>query len=368
MKIIELLTSGFKPDVRVFKEAVYLVQKGFQVTILCWDREPEDSLPSEEIVDGINVIRFRIVSPAGRDTTYGRCVSYLKYILLCRKFLRNNKYDYLQLNDISGACAGLLANYSNAPIVIDLHEYFESGSLIRRRIMHYLLLIVLKKSTAGIYENSAYLSDSYRSVRHKLYPLRNYPDSSMVEYRPKTRSEVFRIGFHGWLRSRIVEFTALFEAVKGLEDVRIDLNGGGPGLPMLQELQKKYQNVYVHGPFDGTKELSGFYEKTDLLFCGYDPYDTNYQGDAEIVKYYEAIVTGTPMIMTESIGMGAKVRKNGFGLTCDTIKPEEIRDAILQLKNNHELWQQCSNNELSQAKNYKWENIVKILDEVYSYK
>ena len=35
-KVYMILTNGFDPDVRVYKEAKYLVEKNFEVTILCW--------------------------------------------------------------------------------------------------------------------------------------------------------------------------------------------------------------------------------------------------------------------------------------------------------------------------------------------
>ena len=39
MKIIMVLTNGFFPDLRVYKEAKYLSKNGHDVEILCWDRD-----------------------------------------------------------------------------------------------------------------------------------------------------------------------------------------------------------------------------------------------------------------------------------------------------------------------------------------
>ena len=364
-RIVEILTNAFKPDIRVYKEAIYMQKLGYEVTILGWDREPEDDLPSEEDMNGIHVVRFRIVSAAGREKTTQKVISYLSYIKECKKYLKENDCMFLHCNDISGAVAGYLARNRKTPMVVDMHEFFESGSYLKRRLMHTLIVFIFKHSKAGLYENAAYIGDSYKSVRHKLYPLRNYPDSNMVKCVPKTQSNQFRIGFHGWIRPRMVEFKALFEAVKGMEDVRVDINGGGPGLPKISEIAKNYSNVYIHGPFDGTKALTGLYSETDLLFCGYDPNDPNYQGDAEIVKYYEAIRTGTPMIMVDGVGMSEKVRRFGFGVTCDTTKSDEIIIAIRKLKDDRDFWEECHNNELKESPKYCWEEAVKILEKVY---
>ncbi len=364
-QIFEILTNAFTPDVRVYKEALYMKELGYDVTILAWDREPEAELPAQDSYNGVNVVRFRFVSAAGRDSKLKKLLAYWKYFRCCKKYLKTHPCDYLHCNDNSGGIIGCFAKPRKLPMVIDMHEFFEEGGRLRRFVMRKINLFIFKRCIAGLYENAAYLEEPYKSVRDKLYPLRNYPDSGMVQCLPKSESDVFRIGFHGWVRPRTVEFEALFRAVKDMPDVRVDINGGGPGTPDVREIAKDYPNVFVNGPFDGTSALSGLYEKTDLLFCGYDPDDPNYQGDAEIVKFYEGIVTGTPMLMTESLGMGQKVRDNGWGLTCDTRDTEQIRKAVLTLKDDKAFWKQCAENELKSAPNYRWEEAVKILGSIY---
>ena len=361
--IVETLTNAFKPDVRVYKEAIYLVKRGFKVTILCWDREPQDDLPQIDNIDGIDIVRFRYICPAGQKK--GKVKAFLKYIRSCKHFLCNTSYDYIHCNDISGAIVGLCSNQKKMPMIVDMHEFFESGGLIKRKLMHYLLVYVFQKSRAGIYENAAYLADSYKKVRHKLYPLRNYPDASMVEYRKKTKDNLLRVGFHGWIRPNMYALKALFEACNDLNGVRVDINGGGPGLTQIKEWAKGVKNVNIHGPFDGTKVMSMLYENTDVTFCGYDKNDPNYQGDAEVVKFYESIRTGTPMIMTEGIGMGDKVNKWGFGIVCDTFNKEEVKEALVKFRDDEKFWIQCSENEVKEASKYCWENAVTVLDDIY---
>ena len=54
-----ILTNGFGPDVRVYKEAKYLVGRGFDVEILCWDRKMS-IFTKKEIVDGTRSKVFHI--------------------------------------------------------------------------------------------------------------------------------------------------------------------------------------------------------------------------------------------------------------------------------------------------------------------
>lgn len=364
--IVMLLTNAFDPDVRVYKEAKYLIQRGHEVIILCWDKDLSKKLPDKQIIDGIQIVRFKIPSVAGSGKK--QIPAYIKYINACRTYLKRQRCDYIHCNDLDGICAGLFARNKKTPLVFDMHEYYSSSNYWRNLILRWATVFFLKKSIAGIYENAAYLEKAYRSVHYKLYPLRNYPDKNMVELRPKTKSDKFRVAYNGVVRTQMPEFTALFEAAKELPEVRVDINGGGIALTSLKELELKYKDiadVHVNGPYDGTTQSSDLYEKTDALFCGYSPNDPNYQGDAEVVKFYEAIFTGTPMIMTKSTGMAKKIVDYGYGVVCDTRNAKEIKMAIQELMDNHDFWEKCSNNEIANSHNYNWEEAVKVLDKIY---
>ena len=82
-QITMLLTNGFDPDPRVYKEAVYLVRRGFTVTILCWDRDEGSQYPAHEVIDGIEIVRFRIVSEMGSGKKH--LPAFFAYIRACRK-------------------------------------------------------------------------------------------------------------------------------------------------------------------------------------------------------------------------------------------------------------------------------------------
>ena len=88
-----ILTNRFDPDVRVFKEAKYLVAKGFDVEILCWDRENEYRDRKTEDVEGITIRRFFPYAKYG--TGYKQLVSFFRYIKECREYLKDEEYEYL---------------------------------------------------------------------------------------------------------------------------------------------------------------------------------------------------------------------------------------------------------------------------------
>lgn len=361
-----ILTNGFDPDPRVYKEAVYLVGKGFNVTVLCWDRDLSRNNPENEEIDQIKVIRYKIASKFGSG--YKQLGAYLKYIRCCNKYLHRNPPRYIHCNDLDGMIAGSWARRRGSKLVFDMHELYEdvgTGKNVRRKLLRAITKHYIRKSQAALYENDLYLKDPYKGVQHKLLPLKNYPDASLISCEKKASSKVFRIGYYGGIRAQYNQFKTLFEAVKELTDVMVYIRGCGPDLLPVQKLSEMYPNVTVGGPFDGTKELGELYRNTDVVFAGYRP-DSDTREYAEVVKFYECILTGTPIILTQEYTKMANMIKNRtYGLTCDTLNVKQLRDAIVKLKDDGEFYEKCVTNELMDSHMYDWNQAVSELDKVY---
>lgn len=362
-KLLMVLTNGFEPDVRVYKEAKYLVSIGLSVSIICWDRDCNENLPLDEIIDGIRIIRKRIKSKYGTGfKQLPRFVSFLKEV---KKHIKQEEYDAYHCHDIDGAIIGFLIKTKSKRFVFDMHEFYEKKNAISRFFWRHLTIFLVKKSMFGLYTTDNYLSTKYKAISNKIFPLKNYPDHAMIQTLTKTNSNFFRIGYHGSLRNQIPHFFALFEATKNLTNVQIDINGGGIDYEKLKPLESKYPNVRINGPYNGITQSSKLYAETDLLFCPYDLSDPNYSNNTEVVKYFEAIITGTPILVTSGIGIAKKVEDNGFGVSCDTCNSKEILKCLNRFINDKSFWEKCHKNELLKKNDFTWESAVSILKEKY---
>ena len=103
-KVKMILTNRFDPDVRVYKEAKYLVDNGLDVEILCWDRESEYSKIKESVIDGIKIKRFFPYSEYG--TGFKQLRPFVRFINECKEYLKNKEYQYLHCHDLDGVIAG----------------------------------------------------------------------------------------------------------------------------------------------------------------------------------------------------------------------------------------------------------------------
>jgi len=136
-KVLMLLSNPFRPDPRVHREAVSLIRNGYDVTIVCWDRDRKHH--AKETIDGIKLIR---VGPAaGWGESSG-------FILALRKFWKNLgkaasglEYDIVHAHDLDTLSPGLkISARKKVPLIYDSHEiYYEmAGENISGFLLRYL--------------------------------------------------------------------------------------------------------------------------------------------------------------------------------------------------------------------------------------
>lgn len=363
MNVIMLLTNPCNPDVRVLKEAKYLKELGHNVIILCWDRDQNTSLPIKSVTEGIQIMRIRVASKYG--TGYKQLGAFLKYVIKCKQYIKKQSVDYIHCHDLDGMVAFKLMMI-NKPYVFDMHEFFVTGSFLIKKLKKIFVENSIKKSVGSIcVHNRIYSKTLSSKVISKLYNLKNYPDATVLEYKEKTKSDKLRIGYMGTVRRQIPHFHALFEACSDMNNVEIDIYGGGVDLEQLLEMEKQYANVKVHGPYDGMKESSDLYQTIDVLFCGYDNKNPNFQEDINSVKFFEAIITQTPIIMTDGIFMAEEVRRLKIGYTVDTTNAEQLKIIVNHILEAPSELREFQENMKKITPNYKWENEVKVLEQIY---
>lgn len=360
MTIKMILTNPFSIDVRVYKEAKYLVSIGHDVEIICWDKTPERKLPEQETIDGIKVRRVKLASKAGTGAKQLR--PYLRFILACRHYLKTTKYDILHCHDLDGAIIGWL---NGKDFNFDMHEFYDKGNCLKKKLCHHMVIMLVKRAKTIICVTERSIKAYGKGYEDKFYLLKNYCDPSCFTDSIKSKSDKLRVSYIGMVRNQIAEFTALFEAVADLEQVVVNVYGGGVDLPKLKELERKYNNVTVHGDYDGVKESADIYNNTDVSYIAYNCNNPNYQGDFEPVKLYEAIFTGTPILATEALNPGSVAINEGIGIAVNTLNSDEIREAILKFYNNKDFYNNCIRNMEKLKNKYNWNEHVKILKEIY---
>lgn len=360
MKIKMILTNAFSMDVRVYKEARYLVKKGHEVEILCWDKTPDKQLPQIENMEGISIRRFPIPAVAGSGMK--QLGAYLKFRRECKKYLRDQEYDIVHCHDLDGAVIGRCLKHK---YVFDMHEFYDKGNFIRLKISHFATRKLAKKALANIYVTPLCLESYGQRIENKFFLLKNYSDPSNFVDIEKTSSSKLRVAYIGTIRNQVVELHSLFEAVKDIDDIIVNVYGGGVDLPEVEKMALHYSNVNIHGAYNGIAESEKIYKNTDVSYIAYTLDNPNYHGDFEPVKLYEAIITGTPIVATQNLNVGKFALKYDIGKAVDTQDIKQLRETFLDLLDKPELMRRYTDNMKKIANRFDWSEAVKILDKIY---
>ncbi|MDR5658761.1 glycosyltransferase [Serpentinicella sp. ANB-PHB4] len=360
-KVIMIVTNRYDPDVRVHKEAKYLVSRGFEVEILCWDRENDYINDANEEIEDIKITRFFPYSKYG--TGYKQLKSFCKFILEVKEYLKDIDYDFMHCHDLDGMVVGTYIKKNNSKLVFDMHEIYELQG--NKKKTKYLIRLIVnyyqKKADHILYVNKIQKETSNQTT--KMIYLPNYSEKKLLGNIDKNLSEKINISYIGSVR-QYEEFRNLFEACKNMEKVRISIHGAGIAFKDLNELQKKYNNVTTTGVYD-IKKLPLYYSEADIIYAVYPKKNIQHMNSYP-VKFYEAIITATPIIVSKGSILEKFVIDEDIGFVVDGDKINNIKNVIEYLVNNPEIIYQKKNRIEKLKHKFTWEEIVGNLDYIYS--
>jgi len=357
-----ILTNKFGPDERVYKEAKYLIEKGFDVEIICWDRENEYIAKETEIYEGIKIKRFYPYAKYG--TRLKQIKAFHQFIKLCKGYLEGKEYDYLHCHDLDGMLVSLFIKKKNIKTIFDMHEMYElqKANKRSRRLIRLLVKITQNKADFIIYQRYSSKETISKKNKNKLIYLPNYPERSRFNNISKTSSDKLRIAFIGMVRC-FDEMKNLMEAVKDIKEIEVSLHGEGVAYTQLKKIEENYSNVKVTGKFT-IDHINELYQETDILYSVYPNSIPQYYF-AFPVKFFQTIITKTPVIVSKGSILERFLKKYDIGFAVEGGNIDEIKTLIIKINSNKELLQEKKKNLEKIQYEYCWELISANLDKIY---
>ncbi len=355
-----ILTNGFDPDSRVYKEAKYLVEQGHKVEIHCWDRELRYLNEQDVMMEGFRIIRYGIGTQPGSG--FKQLPAFFKFIKKCRTALKSAEYDYLHCHDLDGMLVGYFAKNKTAKLVFDMHEYYENGKLEKIYVfVRAVIRFLQNKSYKIIYVNETQTKEVRQKNIDKLVYLPNYPEKEIFKPAEKTFPEVLRVTYTGYVRD-YGAFSMLLAAVGNDPRFHIAINGIGGCYEQVKLDAEQYNNVEVTGEFD-YNDIADFYNCSDITFCLYNNKDKNHN-TCIAIKFYESILFLTPILVAKETAMEEMCIKYKIGQGIDS-SVEGVREALEYLYDNREVLESYKENMRKIQFDFSWEAIVTKLDDIY---
>lgn len=156
----------------------------------------------------------------------------------------------------------------------------------------------------------------------------------------KSNSDIFRISFIGIIRyvDVIKNLIQVIEELskKGLL-VELNFYGGGndKDFTYLKRQIKNKKLFHFHGPFSYSTDINDIYKNTDLSIALYNPDDFNCQV-AIPNKYYESILSNTPIATSKGTYLSEIVKSKKIGISIDPNNNEEITHFLVNAITNND--------------------------------
>jgi len=376
--ILMVVLSSVSPDVRVEKEARYLVQEGNEVTIAAIDRTGE--LPETEERDGYTIIRMS----SKRKSIF----KYFEFWKNVKKRFGMQKYNILHLHDLNVLpLASKLKNISDI-IIYDSHENFpeqmsETFGLPALIAYTWLEKKYLKKVDKIITAAPTVTDTLKRKYNTNSEWVSNYPSkidvekahlkpiSSKYDKKAKFRVVYFGVMCENLGYDKTVETVEILKEKLSSEDIEFLIIGSGPALKLMRKLinEKSLSDYFtLTGWMDYLDALS-ILRTCDMGLILFQPGKNNFLRMPN--RLYDYCSAGVPFIGSNFEGLQRAIEgMEKFGELIDPTSPREIAKTILDFYNNKDKLDQMKINAQQAYFNfYNWEleaeKIVKTYESAY---
>ena len=389
MKKICIIRQGHYPfDIRVRKEALALVAKGYQVDIICLKQDAEKS---REINRGVNI--YRIPLKHRREGISRYIFEYISFFSLATIKLGllyfRNRYDFIQVNTLPDflVFTTIVPKLLGAKVSLDLHEptpelfgtIFGDDRKLLIRLVKFLEKISIMYADHAI-TVSEQMKENYIKRRYsatKIDVVLNVPNLEFNFDRYKNNSQrndnKFLCVIHGAMLKRCGQDTAI-RAIslvrEEIPNIQLNILGYGEYESELKRLVSRlrledYVRFYGFIPFfDMIKMVA----KSDI---GIVPLAKNAYSDlVHTNKMFELIAMKKPVIISRT-----KAVEEFFGSDDACLKyfnsgdVNELADSIIELYKNPEKREQMTSNAFTKFKSVSWkktkEDYCRIYEELF---
>jgi len=366
-RVIVIRTDTLDRETRATKLINTLTEHGYQVTFLCWDRGIKSSR-SEKNEAGIfhREIRLRIKAPWG-----------IKILLLLPVWwgfvflqLMRERWDMVHVIQVTTLPPALIAaRIKGKPVVYDMLDVYEDSISLPQAIRNVCVAIdkfFMKFAGGIILADEAQIEEVGGIPNPALVTIYDSPHTNVQINLVHRKNEVFTIFFGGLLYSgKKLNLDRIYEAVKEVEGVRIVFAGYGDLVGEIRDWSREMPDkIKFIGEISHAQVLEES-AKADLLFVLRDPVVrvNRYICGSKIL---EAMMCGTPMLVNDGTSTAKKVREENCGLVVKADRIEQIRDAIISLRDNPGLCKKLGDNaRKAYDERYSWDIMEKRLIDFY---
>jgi len=361
------VTNDLYTDNRVNKICLFLMEQGYQVTLIGRVKSDSSSLNDRPYATK----RFKLLWEKGPKF-------YAAYNLRLFFFLLFRRADLLVANDLDTLAANYLASKFKfkTKLVYDSHEYFtQVPELIHRpktqKIWERIEEFIFPRLQT-VYTVNQSIADIYaQKYKKKVRVVRNI-SPTWTPNRIPSRKELglpehqFLVILQGAGINVDRGAEEAVEAMKLLTDVTLLIVGSGD---VIDDLKEKVQTLELQDRvlFYGKRpyaEMMAFTSHADLGLTLDKPTSDNYRYSLPN-KVFDYIHAETPIIGTNLVEVAHVITTHHVGTVIEELTPEALAKAIRHYQEQPDLLQTQKANCRVAAATENWENERDVLKQIY---
>lgn len=350
------------------------VKKGHEVTILTTDFEfDKDYLGSIE-EHGINIVYSKVLFNVG----------LFIYSPEMKKWLNNNlqNFDIIHLHTFRAYQNNIIRKYSkkyNVPYILQAHgsvlPFFQKQKL--KKIYDYIWGHSILNDASQIIALTETETEQYKEMKVPENKIEIIPNGiTLSDYQDLPETGEFRSKYNISQDEKIILYLGRIHKRKGIDVL----------LKSFETVSKDFKNVrlVLVGPDDGfmdtsIKMLKKLKLESKVQFIGplYNKDKLESYIDSDILIYpavheifglvpFEAIICGTPVIVTDDCGCGELIKTANCGFL---VKYGNSNDLSIKIKyvieNPKEAYEKVQNGKNYLLNNLIWDNITKKVEKLY---
>jgi len=372
-----LLDNSFISDNRVEREISTLVDNGYKVELICWDRDKKFDKTETKCDVKLKITRIGPFARRGKGVLY----LFLKYLLLNIGLIRigiQKEFDIIHSHNIGTILAGRIIKFiKRKPLIYDAHEIL--GLLNKRlfkgasKIIHNAERIFAKTADAVVVPTPGMISlFKKRGYENELLCLENFPSKSDFTNQKKyiNRQNEIIVGRIGTI-NKVINAELMVKVIEKLREEVYDLKliFAGPiasnyDREFLKIISDNSDFVQYWGIID-SKEVPNVYKKIDIGFNIPGPIEDYLYGYPS--KLFEAMATGIPTVHSDIGESKSIIDKARCGLIIKDYSCESIINAFKSFLNDKKMIAIIGMNGYQAfLQEFNWEKVSKkLLDKYY---
>lgn len=372
-----LLSNAFKPDPRVAREAKTLVQAGYRVTVLAWDREL--CYPQKELYHGVQISRLHSIR-SGYGVGIQQLCKFPGVWRLINKEVCALRPDIVHCHDMDMLLPGITAKKNlGIPLLFDAHEDYPSMMSLYLPRWMILVLKVLEKLLFQypdrIITASSVLGDRYRQmVSSQIALVGNYQDLGEYDQIIPTEINKKRAEFNvsdrdliaayigGFSRNRLL--LPFISAVRKMPNIAGLIWGDGHQKEEIMRYADQSSNVRYLGWLPNS-EVPVCTLAVDVIYYCLKPGFPGaiYNAPNALTS---AMAAGKPVIANSVGDLGSIVKQENCGILLDQVSAESIQRALTRLQDRTQRVELGRNGRIAAERRYNGQAAAKSLLEIYS--